>query len=107
MPRYVEIDALIEDLQYDIELDARTLDDLDFVDAKGRELVELDKDIKQNAINIFGILRLPPADVRENVHGKWIIDEDGNIECSVCGHHGVGDLYCERCGARMDERDEE
>lgn len=50
---------------------------------------------------------MPPADVRENIHGMWIIDEDGNIECSVCGHHGVGDLYCERCGARMDERDEE
>lgn len=45
------------------------------------------------------------ADVRENIHGMWIIDEDGNIECSVCGHHGVGDLYCERCGARMDEEE--
>lgn len=37
--------------------------------------------------------------------GKWIVDEDGNIECSVCGHHGVGDLYCERCGAKMDEKE--
>jgi len=45
----------------------------------------------------------PSADVRENIHGRWIVDEDGNLECSVCGHHGVGDLYCERCGARMDE----
>jgi len=45
----------------------------------------------------------PPADVRENIHGMWIIDEDGNLECNVCGHHGVGDLYCERCGAIMDE----
>ena len=35
-------------------------------------------------------------------HGKWIVDEDGNIECSECGCHGVGDNYCERCGARMD-----
>lgn len=55
----------------------------------------------------FDVADAPAADVRENVHGMWIIDEDGNIECSVCGHHGVGDLYCERCGARMDERDEE
>lgn len=47
------------------------------------------------------------ADVRENIHGMWIVDEDGNIECSVCGHHGVGDLYCERCGAQMDEGREE
>lgn len=49
---------------------------------------------------------IPTEDVRENVHGRWIVDEDGNIECSVCGHHGVGDLYCERCGAKMDERSE-
>ena len=41
------------------------------------------------------------TNVRENIHGRWIVDEDGNIECSVCGHHGVGDLYCERCGAEM------
>ena len=46
------------------------------------------------------------ADVRENIHGRWIVDEDGNIECSVCGHHGVGDLYCERCGAVMDGSEE-
>lgn len=37
-------------------------------------------------------------------HGHWIVDEDGNITCSECGHHGVGDNYCERCGAKMDER---
>ena len=36
------------------------------------------------------------------VHGHWIVDEDGNIKCSECGHRGVGDNYCERCGARMD-----
>lgn len=41
----------------------------------------------------------------ERKRGKWIVDEDGNIECSVCGHHGVGDLYCERCGAKMDEKE--
>ena len=51
----------------------------------------------------FDVADAPIADVRENVHGMWIVDEDGNIECSVCGHHGVGDLYCERCGAQMDE----
>lgn len=37
-------------------------------------------------------------------HGHWVVDEDGNITCSECGHHGVGDNYCERCGAKMDER---
>ena len=46
---------------------------------------------------------VPNTNVGENVHGRWVVDEDGNIECSVCGHHGVGDLYCERCGAQMDK----
>lgn len=36
-------------------------------------------------------------------HGHWVIDEDGNIKCSECGHRGVGDNYCERCGAKMEE----
>lgn len=36
-------------------------------------------------------------------HGHWVVDEDGNIKCSECGHSGVGDNYCERCGAKMNE----
>lgn len=36
-------------------------------------------------------------------HGHWIVDEDGNIKCSECGHRSVGDNYCENCGAKMDE----
>lgn len=39
-------------------------------------------------------------------HGHWIVDEDGNIKCSECGHCGVGDNYCERCGAKMEDDDE-
>ena len=54
-------------------------------------------------VSLSQIENTPTADVRENIHGRWVVDEDGNIECSVCGHHGVGDLYCERCGAIMDE----
>ena len=41
------------------------------------------------------------ADAEPVRHGRWIVDDDGNIECSECGHHGVGDNYCERCGAKM------
>lgn len=39
-------------------------------------------------------------------HGEWVVDEDGNIKCSECGHCGVGDNYCERCGAKMEDGDE-
>ena len=39
-------------------------------------------------------------------HGYWIVDEDGNIKCSECGHRGVGDNYCENCGAKMEETED-
>lgn len=60
----------------------------------------------------------PAADVRENVHGKWIViiekDADGNgyYNCSVCGA-GESHVpsytvsYCWNCGARMDGGDEQ
>ena len=76
MARYTEIDSLIEDLQYDIELDARTLDDLDFVDSKERELVQLDKVIKQNVISI--LKQTPTADVVEVVRCEECDARDGN-----------------------------
>lgn len=55
--------------------------------------------------NVCSIIEHVPAAQPERKKGRWIVDEDGNIECSVCGHHGVGDLYCERCGAKMDEKE--
>ena len=48
------------------------------------------------------IKRLPIVDAEPVKHGYWVVDEDGNIKCSECGHYGVGDDYCERCGAKMD-----
>lgn len=54
---------------------------------------------------------VPTADVRENVHGKWIIHKDSaivhdrlitNYECSVCRvwsrYHSN---FCPNCGADM------
>lgn len=52
------------------------------------------------------IKRLPIVDAEPVKHGYWVVDEDGNIKCSECGHYGVGDDYCERCGAKMDQRRE-
>ena len=103
MSRYTDVDAIIEDLRYDIELDARTLDDLDFADAKERELVQLDKDIKQNTISILE--QTPTADVRENVHGNWSYCEKyDDYKCSACGQHSRGRYnFCPDCGAVMYE----
>ena len=51
----------------------------------------------------IAINRLPTIDAEPVRHGHWVVDEDGNIKCSECGHHSVGDNYCERCGAKMNE----
>ena len=45
----------------------------------------------------------PTVDAEPVRHGHWEVDEDGNVKCSECGHSGVGDNYCERCGAKMNE----
>ena len=52
-------------------------------------------------ITILDIENAPTVDAEPVRHGYWIVDEDGNIKCSECGHHGVGDNYCENCGATM------
>lgn len=62
------------------------------------------------------VSRMPTADVRENVKGKWIIKTDGFVikrvwgVCSECGNTldfsgvnaGRGDAnFCPNCGADM------
>ena len=54
------------------------------------------------------------ADAVEVVHGRWIVEVDGNfrnVKCSACGkdyacHTGMLQLqnlnYCPNCGAKMD-----
>ena len=61
----------------------------------------------------IGFLKdLPTADVRENVHGKWIpisdIDKDRNqlFECDNCHHtdlhaYNIEVPFCWNCGADM------
>lgn len=59
------------------------------------------KVIVENGKNEYKIFYQNPVEVR---YGKWISDEDGNIHCSVCGRSGVGESFCEHCGADMRER---
>lgn len=49
--RLIDADTLIEDLQYDVELDARALDNGDFVG--DREFIQFDKDCKQNCVDFL------------------------------------------------------
>lgn len=53
--------------------------------------------------SIVDLLNDLPSAQPERKKGHWVVDEDGNIECSECGHRGVGDNYCEHCGADMRE----
>jgi len=43
----------------------------------------------------------------ERKKGKWLVDEDGNMECPFCGNTcGFGN-YCNECGADLrGEQDE-
>ena len=47
--RLIDADALAKDLEYDVELDSRILDDMDFV-GKEREHIQFDKDCKQKCM---------------------------------------------------------
>ena len=59
---------------------------------------------RQVDIFINDISKIQAADVRENVHGKWIYKEDENVFiCSKCGGAMVRNtyFYCPWCGASM------
>lgn len=53
--------------------------------------------------------RMPTADVRKNVKGKWVKLYAGNYKCSVCGDWWGNDnnemvedfKFCPNCGADM------
>ena len=55
------------------------------------------------------IRELPAADVAEVVHGRWIWNEEGEIDweqfyrCSNCGEKEYWESnFCPNCGAKMD-----
>lgn len=60
--RLIDADALIADLEHDVELDARALDCLD--NESRRDIIQFDKDCKQNAIDL---LRKAPTAQQEQV----------------------------------------
>ena len=51
--RLIDVDVLIENLEYDVELDARALDDADLLIGINRDLAQFDKDCKQNAVDML------------------------------------------------------
>lgn len=46
--------------------------------------------------------QLPPADVRENIPGEWIDNENGTFTCNKCGEISCcNSNFCCECGADM------
>jgi len=84
MPRLIDADALVKTLNEVLDEDPSLSKVL---------LVRFAEQILNDT---------PTVDAEPVRHGHWVVDEDGNIKCSECGHYGVGDDYCERCGAKMD-----
>lgn len=83
MPRLIDADALVKTLNEVLDEDPSLSKVL---------LVRFAEQILNEA---------PTVDAEPVRHGYWVVDEDGNIKCSECGHRGVGDNYCENCGAKM------
>lgn len=53
-----------------------------------------------NCENLKSIEQLPSAKP-ERKKGRWLVDEDGNMECPFCGNTcGFGN-YCNECGADL------
>lgn len=72
MTRLIDADALINDLEYDVELDARALDDTDLVGLH-RELTQFDKDCKANTIAF-----LKEAPTIDAIPIKWLTAQAEN-----------------------------
>ena len=68
----------------------------------GHEHIE-EKVVPLGAVTDYSdaIKALPSAD---SVQGEWVIRENGNKECSLCGHERQDgwDYFCGYCGAIME-----
>lgn len=70
-------------------------------------LMEFANNMKDKSIDANDIARFPLADVRENVHGRWVEINviDYKALCSVCGEwSSIMGNFCPNCGAQVDER---
>ena len=110
--RLIDADALIEDLEYDIGLNQKALDNGD-IDLSEREIWQFDKDCKQNAVYLLREASTVNARPVRYAHWVWKGNEgDSRFMCSECGGMekvptcmGVPNIweYCPNCGAKMRE----
>lgn len=105
MSRYIDADALVEDIKRRRLIFKDTIEVHEALSAQGKAI--------RRAID-----EAPTADVQEVRHGHWIIRYSKNVDhlgeflkyegdfCSICGEMGDG-KYCSECGAKMDEEEQE
>lgn len=78
-----------------------------------RKVCDTDNIDDYHGLMVAALTDLPPSDVVEVWHGKWVHCDDGSLSwrCSVCGKHAYGNYtevfsgeyhFCPNCGARMD-----
>lgn len=91
--RLIDADKLIEDLEYDIELDDRALDDTDLLLGRDRENVQFDKDCKQNAVDMLknesAVNAIPISFIQERINSlqelaEYEFEANGGYIGKVC-----------------------
>ena len=100
MKQYIERNALLEELRNDLK------DDINIYHSHTAKEIRDEK----YEFAIERIEEIPVADVRENIHAKWIwkdFEQDGFcvLCCSKCyGTEGAREnaKFCSECGAIMD-----
>lgn len=98
MAEYIDRDALIADIDEEIEHDSKMYTrEQNYYIEKGLRIARRD------------IQSAPVADVAEVRHGEWILHKDGSGTCNQCRitQKNVWDYdnhqnYCGHCGAKMD-----
>jgi hypothetical protein len=101
--RLINADALIDDLKHDVAADQDSLDYEELTDSN-REMIQFDKDCKQNAIDL---LQNAPTIEPERKTGKWIeYNATGKkqwmcSECCVEEKNPKVARFCYWCGADM------
>ena len=105
MPEYIEREALLSELQEEIEFETSMYTE------------EQNKYFNMGLkCAIRDVKSQPAADVTEVKRGEWTKDDSDGCFCSFCGwytdydydyviNNGLGNddfIYCSHCGARMD-----
>ena len=109
--RLIDVDALIADLEYDVELDTRALDCLD--NESRRDIIQFDKDCKQNAIDLLRkaptVQPEPDCALPEIIRCKnckyLVVEEDGTYcDYNIVGVRGLedGSGFCSDAKRKMD-----